>query len=46
VVVANGGRLITSRGPGTAIEFALAIVGQLEGPAAERKVNAPMLTHL
>jgi 4-methyl-5(b-hydroxyethyl)-thiazole monophosphate biosynthesis len=46
VVIANGGRLITSRGPGTAIEFALAIVGQLEGPAAERNVNAPMLTHL
>ena len=35
--------IITSRGPGTAIEFALAIVKQLNGAEAAAKVAGPML---
>jgi len=41
--VVRSGRLITSRGPGTAFEFALAIVEDLLGLEAARKVAAPML---
>jgi protein deglycase len=37
------GRIVTSRGPGTAFEFALALVEQLDGPAAARRVAEPML---
>jgi 4-methyl-5(b-hydroxyethyl)-thiazole monophosphate biosynthesis len=37
------GTLVTSRGPGTALEFALALVGLLKGPAAERHVAERML---
>jgi 4-methyl-5(b-hydroxyethyl)-thiazole monophosphate biosynthesis len=35
--------LITSRGPGTAIEWALAIVTAIAGPAAAGRVEGPML---
>ena len=35
--------LITSRGPGTALEFALAIVGHLKGNDMRDKVAAPMV---
>lgn len=42
VVVSAGGRLITSRGPGTALEFALAVVREVCGEAVAEKVAAPM----
>lgn len=37
------GKLITSRGPGTATEFALKIVETLLGKEAMEKVKGPML---
>lgn len=37
------GQLITSRGPGTTFEFALAIVEKLENKSAADKLIAPML---
>ena len=33
------GTVVTSRGPGTAIEFGLALIGLLEGPEAARRVK-------
>ena len=39
------GNLVTSRGPGTALEFALALVAELLGPAARNAVSGPMLAH-
>ena len=36
-------RLITSQGPGTAIEFALALVRILRGDEAARAVAGPMV---
>jgi len=41
--VVCSGKVITSRGPGTAFEFALAIVETLLGREAAQKVAAPML---
>jgi transcriptional regulator GlxA family with amidase domain len=41
-VVADG-PLTTSRGPGTAFEFALALVGQLYGDEKMREVAGPMV---
>jgi 4-methyl-5(b-hydroxyethyl)-thiazole monophosphate biosynthesis len=41
-VVVDGG-LVTSRGPGTAFEFALELVSQLFGPEKAREVAAPMV---
>jgi 4-methyl-5(b-hydroxyethyl)-thiazole monophosphate biosynthesis len=41
--VVRDGRLITSRGPGTALEFALALVGVLCGEAQAAAVAGPML---
>jgi 4-methyl-5(b-hydroxyethyl)-thiazole monophosphate biosynthesis len=38
-VVVDGG-VITSRGPGTALDFALALVENLEGPAARRSIES------
>jgi 4-methyl-5(b-hydroxyethyl)-thiazole monophosphate biosynthesis len=37
------GKCITSRGPGTAVEFALALVEQLYGKAKRDQVAAPMV---
>ena len=33
------GKVATSRGPGTAMEFALALIELLEGPEARREVG-------
>ena len=41
--VVKDGRLITSRGPGTSLEFALALVASLCGDAQAAAVAAPML---
>jgi 4-methyl-5(b-hydroxyethyl)-thiazole monophosphate biosynthesis len=37
------GRIVTSRGPGTAMEFALALIEQLLGAAKRAEVEAPLL---
>jgi 4-methyl-5(b-hydroxyethyl)-thiazole monophosphate biosynthesis len=37
------GNCVTSRGPGTAIEFALELVAQLFGPETARETAAPMV---
>ncbi len=37
------GRVITSRGPGTALDFALELVTQLQGPAARQRVESQLL---
>jgi 4-methyl-5(b-hydroxyethyl)-thiazole monophosphate biosynthesis len=37
------GRLITSRGAGTAMDFALALVGELAGPEAATKVASEIM---
>ena len=39
------GKLITSRGPGTAIEFALELVKQLYGEQKAKDTAGPMVTH-
>jgi 4-methyl-5(b-hydroxyethyl)-thiazole monophosphate biosynthesis len=41
--VVRDGDLVTSRGPGTALEFALALVARLLGPSRSDEVAAPML---
>ncbi len=41
--VVRDGNLVTSRGPGTAFEFALALVEMLEGKDAADQVAAPMM---
>jgi 4-methyl-5(b-hydroxyethyl)-thiazole monophosphate biosynthesis len=41
--VVKDGRLITSRGPGTALEFALALVAELCGAAKAAAVAGPMV---
>lgn len=44
-VVADG-RVITSRGPGTAMEFAFQLVAALCGPDKVAEVNAPMFARI
>jgi 4-methyl-5(b-hydroxyethyl)-thiazole monophosphate biosynthesis len=39
-------KVVTSRGPGTALEFALALVGILEGADAERRLQQGMLVRV
>lgn len=41
--LSSAGNLITSRGPGTAFEFALAIVKQLCGADKAASVQSPLL---
>lgn len=41
--VVEDGPYVTSRGPGTAIEFALALVARLAGPDRARSLRAPMM---
>ena len=41
--VVTDANLITSQGPGTAFEFALAIIGQLESPAAAAAVSGGLI---
>lgn len=43
VVIDSGSRLVTSQGPGTAIEFALALVRVLRGAEAADAVAGPMV---
>src|SRR5512137_2984568 len=38
------GKVVTSRGPGTAIEFALTLIGLLAGPEVRRKVQGGLLS--
>ncbi len=40
--VVQDGRVITSRGPGTAMDFALALIEALAGPEKRREVEAPL----
>ena len=40
--VVRDGKVITSRGPGTAMEFALELIEQLEGRAKREEVEAPL----
>lgn len=41
--VVRDGKLTTSRGPGTAMDFALELVAILEGPAAREKVESGLM---
>lgn len=41
--VVNDGNLITSRGPGTAFEFALEIVRKLKGESKVEQIISPMI---
>lgn len=41
--VVRDGNLITSRGPGTALDFALSLVDRLGGYSARRAVEAPLI---
>ena len=41
----SNGTVITSRGPGTAIEFALALVKALFGAEKAAEVAGPMVVH-
>lgn len=41
--VVHDGHVTTSRGPGTSLEFALALVGQLYGPEKAEELRAQML---
>ena len=43
--VVSDGHVITSRGPGTAFEFALAIVERLLGKEAADEVAGPMVMY-
>ncbi|HIE54140.1 MAG TPA: DJ-1/PfpI family protein [Chromatiaceae bacterium] len=36
-------KVLTSRGPGTAMDFALELIARLEGPAAREAVEAPLM---
>jgi 4-methyl-5(b-hydroxyethyl)-thiazole monophosphate biosynthesis len=40
--VVSDGTVITSRGPGTAMDFALALIEHLQGPAVRRRVEGAL----
>lgn len=42
-VIVDAGKVITSRGPGTAMDFALALIEKLEGKAVRDKVEAGLV---
>lgn len=42
-VVVHDGRVITSRGPGTAMDFALSLVEALSGPEVRRQIEAALV---
>jgi putative intracellular protease/amidase len=42
-VVVEDGPLLTSQGPGTAFDFALALVARLRGAEVAARVRAPMM---
>jgi 4-methyl-5(b-hydroxyethyl)-thiazole monophosphate biosynthesis len=44
--VVRGDRILTSRGPGTAMEFAFALVREMWGEDAVKEVNAGVLAVL
>ena len=41
--VAVDGKLITSQGPATALDFALTLIAKIEGPEKASEVSGPML---
>jgi protein deglycase len=41
--IETDGKVITSRGPGTAMDFALALIETLEGTARRKEVEAPLV---
>ena len=41
--VVTDGKVVTSRGPGTAMDFALELIGLLAGPVKRDEVEAPLL---
>lgn len=41
--IEQDGKVITSRGPGTAMDFALTLIETLEGPAQRKAVEDPLL---
>ena len=41
--VVTDGRVVTSRGPGTAMDFALTLIEQLLGPGQRRAVEEPLM---
>ncbi|MGV6826884.1 MAG: DJ-1 family glyoxalase III [bacterium] len=43
--VVRDGSVITSRGPGTAMEFALTLIAELEGQSARESVEQPLMRH-
>ena len=43
--VVRSGHVVTSQGPGTAIEFALALVADLVGPAEAAELSEALLVH-
>jgi protein deglycase len=45
VVIDQANNLITSQGPGTALEFAITIIAQLSGAEHAQQVLAPMVAH-
>lgn len=43
--IEHDGKVITSRGPGTAMDFALSLIEALEGPDKRKAVEDPLVRH-